>query len=119
MVRGIPRGKVLTYGQLAELAGFPGQARLAGASLRESRGLPWQRVVGRAGPTRGKIALFDASSAALQRRRLAAEGVQVSAAGTIDLVRFGWLALDLPVPAGPRSRAAPRVRGPRRGRRAR
>jgi methylated-DNA-protein-cysteine methyltransferase related protein len=91
VVRGIPRGKVLTYGQVAELAGLPGAARLAGAALRAGKGLPWQRVVARHGARRGKIAILDDAGAARQRRLLAAEGVAVSEAGTIDLVRFGWI----------------------------
>jgi methylated-DNA-protein-cysteine methyltransferase related protein len=92
VVRRIPAGKVLTYGQLAELAGFPGGARVAGAAMKMSQGtLPWQRVLARAGARRGRIAIHDPVGAAMQRQRLEAEGVKISDAGTIDLVRFGWI----------------------------
>lgn len=94
VVRKIPRGKVVTYGQLAELAGAPGGARLAGAAMKASKGLPWQRVVARAGARRGRIGIYDPVGAALQRQRLAAEGVAVSDAGTIDLARHGWLGVE-------------------------
>lgn len=91
VVRKIPRGRVLTYGQLAELGGLPGGARVAGAAMKRSEGLPWQRVVGKAGPRRGRIAIHDPVGASIQRQMLAAEGVPVSEAGTIDLGRYGWL----------------------------
>jgi methylated-DNA-protein-cysteine methyltransferase related protein len=96
LVRRIPRGNVLTYGQLAELAGLPGGARVAGAAMKLSKGLPWQRVVGKASRGRARIAIHDPVGAALQRQRLEAEGVEISAAGTIDLGRFGWLSADDP-----------------------
>lgn len=115
VVRKIPRGKVVTYGQLAELAGLPGAARLAGAAMRASKGLPWHRVLGKSGPRRGKIALHDPVGAAMQRQRLEREGVAVSAAGAVDLVRHGWLTLD----DGPPSRPAPPRRAAKRSRAAR
>lgn len=91
VVRKIPRGRVLTYGQLAELAGLPGGARVAGAAMKHSEGMPWQRVVGKAGPRRGRIAIHDPVGAAIQRQKLAAEGVSISEAGLIDLTRHGWI----------------------------
>src|SRR5215470_8496903 len=69
-VRRIPKGKVSTYGDVAEAAGFPGAARQVVWALQDSRGLPWHRVVG-AG---GKI-LLRGESAFEQRFRLEAEGV--------------------------------------------
>lgn len=101
VVRKIPRGKVLTYGQLAELAGLPGAARLAGAAMRASKGLPWHRVLGKSGPRRGKIALHDPVAAAMQRQRLQREGVAVSEVGAVNLERHGWLALDDVTPSRP------------------
>lgn len=38
-------GDVVTYGEVATEAGFPGAARAVGNLLRGSRGLPWWRVV--------------------------------------------------------------------------
>lgn len=110
IVRKIPRGRVLTYGQLAELAGLPGGARVAGAAMKRSDGLPWQRVVGKAGPRRGRIAIHDPVGAAVQREKLAAEGVPVSDAGTIDLAAYGWIDADPPKRAAAKAPAAKRRR---------
>lgn len=93
VVRKIPRGRIATYGQVAELAGFPGGARVAGAALKTSKPgdrLPWQRVVGKRGGL-GVIAIHDPYGAAMQRALLEREGVEVGDKGTIALARFGWL----------------------------
>ena len=45
-------GDVLTYGEVAAEAGFPGAARAVGTVLRNSEGLPWWRVVGSGGRIR-------------------------------------------------------------------
>ncbi|MGA9775728.1 MAG: MGMT family protein [Candidatus Dormiibacterota bacterium] len=42
-------GDILTYGQLAQLAGHPGAARAVGRVLASSSGLPWWRVVSSGG----------------------------------------------------------------------
>jgi alkylated DNA nucleotide flippase Atl1 len=61
---------VTTYGQVAELAGFPRAARLTVWALQSAEDLPWHRVVG-AG---GRIALPGAGGQE-QRLRLELEGV--------------------------------------------
>jgi methylated-DNA-protein-cysteine methyltransferase-like protein len=72
VVRKIPRGKVATYGAVAEAAGFPGNARRVAWALRNTDGkLPWHRVLG-AG---GKI-LLPKEAGAEQRLRLESEGVE-------------------------------------------
>jgi len=91
VVKRIPRGKVATYGKVAELAGLPGGARVAGAAMRGAKGLPWQRVMGKRGPRRAGIAILDPVGAAIQRRLLEAEGVELTDRGLIDLTRYGWL----------------------------
>lgn len=94
IVRRIPRGRVITYGQLAELAGLPGRSRVAGAAMRTSTGeagLPWQRVIGKAGPRRGRIAILDPVGAAVQRELLTEEGVTVGDSGLVALDLYGWL----------------------------
>lgn len=94
VVRRIPRGKVVTYGQLAELAGMPGAARLAGAAMRASTpetGVPWQRVVARRSRTVGKIGILDPVGAAMQRSMLEAEGVRFTRSAGISLIEHGWL----------------------------
>lgn len=70
VVRKIPRGKVSSYGAVAQAAGFPGAARQVVWALRATRGLPWHRVVA-AG---GRIAL-PGESGFEQRMRLQQEGV--------------------------------------------
>lgn len=110
VVRRIPTGQVATYGQVAELAGIPGGARVAGAAMKVSKPgqrLPWQRVIGKAGRTRGRIAIHDPVGAAVQRQLLEREGVIVGDSGLIALDRYGWL------PAAERPTA--RVRSPRGG----
>jgi methylated-DNA-protein-cysteine methyltransferase-like protein len=75
VVAQIPRGKVTTYGDVAQAAGLPGRARQVGYALRHSPGdLPWYRVLG-AG---GKIVFPPGSRHYVeQTRRLESEGVNV------------------------------------------
>src|SRR3954468_23888206 len=91
VVRRIPTGHLATYGQVAELAGLPGGARVAGAALKTCKPgdkLPWQRVVGKAGKTRGRIAIHDPVGAAVQRQLLDKEGVAIGDSGLIPLDRY-------------------------------
>jgi methylated-DNA-protein-cysteine methyltransferase related protein len=71
VIRGIPRGKVSTYGAIARAAGLPGAARQVAAILRRGFGLPWQRVLGSGGEIK-----LRGDSAIEQRLRLEAEGVR-------------------------------------------
>ena len=94
VIRRIPRGAVATYGQVAELAGIPGGARVAGAALKTSKPadkLPWQRVIGKASKLRGRIAIHDPVGAAIQRNLLEEEGVSVGETGLVALDVYGWL----------------------------
>lgn len=46
LVAQIPRGRLMTYGQIAALCGNPGAARIVGGIAHNSdQNLPWQRVV--------------------------------------------------------------------------
>jgi methylated-DNA-protein-cysteine methyltransferase-like protein len=99
VIRRIPAGRVATYGQIAELAGLPGGARVAAAALKTCKPgyrVPWQRVIGKAGPNRGRIAIHDPVGAAVQRQLLDDEGVRLNDTGLIALDRFGWLPGDAP-----------------------
>lgn len=49
VIRRIPRGKVSTYGAVAEAAGYPRYARQVAKVLNQVPGLPWQRVLGAGG----------------------------------------------------------------------
>src|SRR5262250_1141266 len=88
VVRRIPAGQVATYGQVAELAGIPGGARVAGAAMKVSKRadrLPWQRVIAKASRTRGRIAIHDPVGAAVQRKLLAKEGIAIGDTGLVAL----------------------------------
>ena len=91
-VKKIPKGKVATYGQVAEAAGFPRGSRQVAWSLKVfDPKLPWQRVIGKAGAHRGKILLRGASGVE-QVQRLSAEGVAVNGI-YVDMRRFGHVFL--------------------------
>jgi methylated-DNA-protein-cysteine methyltransferase related protein len=91
VVRKIPRGRVASYGQVAELAGLGGQARLAGYALHalpEGTPLPWHRVLGAGG--RLSIMKLDPAAGTTQRLRLEREGVRFDARGRVDMDRWRW-----------------------------
>ncbi len=81
----VPRGRVITYGQVAAAAGFPGAARLTVRALQAAESLPWHRVVA-AG---GRIAL-PGGEGREQRLRLAMEGVTFRG-GRVRMDLHGWL----------------------------
>jgi methylated-DNA-protein-cysteine methyltransferase related protein len=93
VVEQIPPGKVATYGQVALLAGLPGQARLAGYAMfnlpQELVGrVPWQRVIN----AQGRISYSEARQGNDRRQRelLEQEGVVFDARGKVDLKAYGW-----------------------------
>ncbi len=87
----IPRGRVMTYGQVARAAGLGGAARIVGYAMRAGlRPVPWQRVVGQKRPGLAHITIKDPVGAALQRQLLEAEGVRFRPDGSIDLATFGY-----------------------------
>lgn len=91
MVRRIPRGRVATYGQIAVLAGVPGQARLVGYALSavpDSSSVPWHRVIN----AQGRISTrrSEPGGGIRQRMLLEREGIRFNAAGRADLDRFRW-----------------------------
>ncbi|MDL2343164.1 MGMT family protein [Deinococcus sp. MIMF12] len=96
LVARIPPGRVMTYGQLALLAGRPGPggARLAGSVLGSLAGqaqgggsdLPWQRVIN----AQGKVSTHKLGFGDVQERLLEAEGVTFDPSGRCDLSRVQW-----------------------------
>lgn len=107
----IPRGKVMTYGDVARAAGMPGAARSVGYAMRAlgSR-VPWQRVLGRKNPRAGQITIVDPRSKAEQRRLLEKEGVRFDARGGVPLAEFGWSPLTRRSKAQAPSSRLPRPR---------
>ena len=89
VVNGIPRGHVLTYGEVARLAGMSRAARRVSQAMRRApRGmkLPWHRVIN----AQGKISIpQDSPGHQRQKDLLEREGV-VFLNGKIDLERFGY-----------------------------
>lgn len=103
VVRRIPRGRVATYGQVAELAGIPGGARVVGTAMRVSTpemALPWHRVVGKRSATTAQVSIRDPVGGAVQRGLLESEGVELSRAGSIALARHGWVPRERKAGAG-------------------
>jgi methylated-DNA-protein-cysteine methyltransferase-like protein len=92
VVRAIPRGRVATYGQVAELAGIPSGHRVVARAMRSCpEELPWYRVVGRKDERRAQINVRDPEHAGLQRALLEKERVAFDAGGFIPFAKSGWL----------------------------
>ena len=87
-IASIPRGRVSSYGEIAQRAGLPGRARLVGKILGDAGvdGLPWHRVLRSSGQS-----AFPAGSRGFreQSQRLRTEGVVV-VNGRVNLQLFGW-----------------------------
>lgn len=84
VVRAVPRGCVVNYGQVASWLGSPRAARAVGYALaaRLPDDVPWQRVVN----AKGEISIGGAAwRPDEQRRRLRAEGIRFNRHGAIDL----------------------------------
>jgi methylated-DNA-protein-cysteine methyltransferase-like protein len=101
VVRRIPEGRVATYGQVAVVAGLPGQARQVGYALHQlpdDADVPWHRVIN----ARGEISLRSGPMEGdrIQAELLAREGVSLNERGRIDLERYQWR---------PRSRRSPKA----------
>lgn len=118
VVQGVPRGRVITYGQVARAAGLAGRARQVGyamAALPDDHDVPWHRVIN----ARGEVSRRAGGTAfeSLQRALLEAEGVVFDAVGRVDLERYGWLPGERTSPSwgktGPS--ATPRSGEPGRG----
>lgn len=90
VVRKVPRGRVATYGQIAALAGLPGQARQAGyalSALPPATAVPWHRVIN----AMGAVSVRSAGGDGLQQRLLLeAEGIEFDARGRVRLALFQW-----------------------------
>lgn len=89
LVGRIPPGRVMTYGQLALLAGTPGAARQAGFvmnSLMGGTGLPWHRVIN----AQGRVSTHKVGFGDMQEGLLRAEGIVLDAGGRCDLTRLQW-----------------------------
>jgi methylated-DNA-protein-cysteine methyltransferase-like protein len=90
VIKQIPKGRVATYGQIARLAGIPGQARRVGyalSALSDHRRVAWHRVVN----AKGEIsARSKPHFEQIQRALLIREGIVFGMNGQIPLSRFQW-----------------------------
>ena len=83
LVRQIPQGRVISYGDLGRLVGT-GPRQVAAAMRDCPAGLPWHRVVGAGGSIR-----TPGEYAWIQRERLIAEGIRFRGAGfTYEIYRW-------------------------------
>jgi methylated-DNA-protein-cysteine methyltransferase related protein len=90
IVSACPKGRVVSYGAVAAMAGKPRAARAVGAAMRdlpEDSGVPWWRVIN----SKGEISMRDIGHGpAIQRTLLHGEGVRFSRAGRVDWEKYGW-----------------------------
>jgi len=96
VVRRIPRGRVATYGQIADLAGLPGHARQVGYALHalpDSTAVPWHRVLNAAGAVSPRAV---PGAHLTQRQLLEREGVPFDLRGRVPLERVRWRATRIP-----------------------
>ena len=88
LVASIPKGRVMTYGQIAALCGHPRAARVVGQIAHFGpQDLPWQRVVNRNG---GLARGYTSGGYEVHKRDLEAEGVRVSKDYRVDLNSLLW-----------------------------
>ncbi len=102
IVRMIPRGHVMTYGQIAELLGEGYTPRTVGFVMHSSNDkTPWHRVINAQGgcSTRGIVLPLDK-----QQRMLEAEGVSFNERGRCELQKYLW------IPGGPKARSKARTK---------
>lgn len=89
VLRTVPRGRVVTYGQIARAIGAPRMARQVGYALHvnpEPGIIPCHRVVNREGRLSGAFAFGGLQA---QQKLLEAEGVEVIG-GAVDLDKYGY-----------------------------
>jgi len=87
LVRTIPRGRVMTYGQIATLLGNRLSPRAVGWAMHGCpEGVPWQRVVNASGGL--STERMPDIPPGLQRHLLEEEGVVFRPNGKLDLARF-------------------------------
>ena len=90
VVKRIPAGKVATYGQVAEIAGLPRQARLVGYTLHNLKAdsdIPWQRVIN----SKGEISNYgELEWTQYHRILLESEGIIFLVNNRINLKIYRW-----------------------------
>lgn len=93
IIKSIPKGYVMTYGQIAACAGSPRGARQVVRilhSLSAKHDLPWHRVVN----ARGEVAIQEEESRYMQKLYLENEHVEIGLDGRIDLEAYRYTPAD-------------------------
>lgn len=93
-VQAIPYGRVACYGQVADLAGLPGRARLVGKALGKvpnagfnGQAVPWFRVIN----SQGKISLPLGSDSFIQQKNLLQDEQVVVIGSRVKLSEYQWV----------------------------
>jgi methylated-DNA-protein-cysteine methyltransferase-like protein len=109
VVRRIPKGRVMNYGQLATLLGEGYTARTVGYVMSAADDtVPWQRVINAQGAcSTGRVVLPPD----LQQRMLEAEGVTFDARGRCDLEQYRWTPEEFETDEGPDESSQPSLFG--------
>ena len=93
LVRQVPPGKVVSYGQIAKMVGgcsarMVGYAMAALKGSREINDVPWQRVIN----SRGTCSVFgDGFGNSLQEQLLCSEGVAFDSSGRVNAPEQWWI----------------------------
>ncbi|TRZ36578.1 MGMT family protein [Niallia circulans] len=93
IIQSIPTGKVMTYGQIARIAGSPRGARQVVRILHSSSQkyqLPWHRVVN----AKGAIVIKAEEGNSLQKQLLEEEGVVFYREGVLELTIYQHFPLE-------------------------
>jgi methylated-DNA-protein-cysteine methyltransferase-like protein len=91
LVAQIPKGRIMTYGQIAALCGNPRAARIVGGIAHfGSPDLPWQRVVNK----NGGLASGYPGGKSGHRQVLEAEGVEVNNNFRVNVQELLWWPMD-------------------------
>ncbi|MFW9864979.1 MAG: MGMT family protein [Candidatus Thorarchaeota archaeon] len=89
IIKNIPKGKVLTYGFIAKLAGNPRAARQVSWILNSSSkkyNLPWHRVIS----SNGKLSMKSIEDKQYHKKLLELEGVKFTNEFRLDLKKYLW-----------------------------
>jgi methylated-DNA-protein-cysteine methyltransferase related protein len=89
IIKNIPNGKVMTYGQIAKAAGSPGAARQVVRilhSMSEKYNLPWHRVIN----SKGEIGFHSEEMFLAQKSMLESEGVEFKTNKSVSLRLYLW-----------------------------
>ena len=89
IVRKVPSGRVMTYGQIAEILGEGYTPRTVGYVMHgaDTENVPWQRVINSQGAcSTGRMTM----PVNLQQKMLEDEGIEFSEKGKCDLRKYLW-----------------------------